>query len=79
MSRFRKMTLALAAASLALAACGEKAQTATPAHKKADKPAYEGAPGDPFVAKGWTQGDKASWTSQIRERNQKQNEYNRAP
>jgi len=60
-----------------LAACGEKAQTVGASHKKSDAPAYQGAPGDPFVVKGWTPGDKTSWQNQIHERNQNQNEYNR--
>ncbi len=69
----------LALAGVLLAACGEKAQTATASHKKPDAPAYQGAPDDPFVVKGWTAGDKTSWQNQIRERNQLQNEYNRTP
>ncbi len=79
MNRARFLTVLLAAGGLALAACGEKPQTATAAHKKSDAPAYQGAPDDPFVAKGWTQGDKTSWQNQIRQRNQNQNEYNRTP
>ena len=75
----RLLMILLAAGSTALAACGERPQTSTAAHKKSDAPAYEGAPGDPFVAKGWTPGDKASWQNQIHERNQNQNEYNRTP
>ncbi|KJK25695.1 lipoprotein [Burkholderiaceae bacterium 16] len=75
----RLLLILLAAGSTALAACGERPQTATATHKKSDAPAYEGAPGDPFVAKGWTQGDKTSWQNQIHERNQNQNEYNRTP
>lgn len=75
----RLLLILLAAASTALAACGERPQTATAAHKKTDAPAYEGAPGDPFVVKGWTPGDKTSWQNQIHERNQYQNEYNRTP
>ncbi|AJG20622.1 hypothetical protein [Cupriavidus basilensis] len=75
----RLLLILLAAGCTALAACGERAQTATAAHKKSDAPAYEGAPGDPFVAKGWTPGDKTSWQNQIRERNQYQNEYKRTP
>ncbi|EHP40456.1 putative exported lipoprotein [Cupriavidus basilensis OR16] len=75
----RLLLILLAAGSAALAACGERPQTATAAHKKSDAPAYEGAPGDPFVVKGWTPGDKTSWQNQIRERNQNQNEYKRTP
>ncbi|WER45227.1 hypothetical protein CupriaWKF_13060 [Cupriavidus sp. WKF15] len=73
------MAAMLAVASLLLAGCGEKAQTATASHKKSDAPAYQGAPDDPFVVKGWTAGDKTTWDNQIRQRNQLQNEYNRTP
>ena len=31
-----------------------------------------------FMTKGWTPGDKASWTEAINKRNQKQSEYSRA-
>ncbi|ARU24025.1 hypothetical protein [Ralstonia pseudosolanacearum] len=70
------VTLALA---LALAGCGERAQTAFASHRKDDAPAYKGAEGDPFMAKDWTPGDRTSWENQIRARGQYQNEYNRTP
>lgn len=70
------LILAVTAAAL-LAACGEKPQTTTASHRKSDAPAWKGAPDDPFVAQGWTQGDQNSWRKQIRERNQRQNEYTR--
>ncbi len=73
------MVAMLAVAGVLLAACGERPQTATASHKKSDAPAYQGAPDDPFVVKGWTAGDKTSWENQIRQRNQLQNEYNRTP
>lgn len=73
----RVMLTLLAATAALLAGCGEKPQTTTASTKKSDAPAWKGAPDDPFVAQGWTQGDKASWQKQIRERNQKQNEYTR--
>lgn len=72
-----KLALILAAASLMLAACSERPQTATPSHKRSDSIAWKGAPDDPFVAAGWTPGDETSWRNQIRQRNQLQNEYNR--
>ncbi|CAG2149061.1 hypothetical protein [Cupriavidus numazuensis] len=78
MTRIAMMAV-LAAAGVLLAACGEKAQTATASHKKSDAAAWQGAPDDPFVVKGWTVGDKTSWQNQIRQRNQLQNEYNRTP
>ena len=60
-----------------LAACGEKPQTIGASHRKSNAQAYQGAPDDPFVVKGWTPGDKTSWQNQIHQRNQNQNEYNR--
>lgn len=76
MNRVRVVAL-LSLCGVLLAACGEKPQTIGPSHRKADAQAYQGAPDDPFVAKGWKQGDKTSWGNQIRQRNQLQNEYNR--
>ncbi|QEZ47571.1 hypothetical protein [Cupriavidus oxalaticus] len=76
MSRACAITLLTLCGAL-LAACGEKPQTINQSHRKADAQAYHGAPDDPFVAKGWTAGDKTSWDNQIRQRNQYQNEYNR--
>jgi hypothetical protein len=60
----------------ALAACGEKAQTAS--GRKSDVPAWQGAPDSSSVAGGWKAGDEASWAAQIRNRTQGQNEYSRA-
>ncbi|CAG2156798.1 hypothetical protein LMG19282_05309 [Cupriavidus campinensis] len=76
MTRAALIVSMLAAAAL-LAACSEKPQTVSSTHKKSDSVAWQGAPGDPFVAKGWTAGDKDSWQRQIHQRNQYQNEYNR--
>ena len=59
----------------ALAACGEKAQTAGTA-KKADTQAFEGAQ-TPYAAAGWKAGDRVSWEEQMRARAQNQNEYTR--
>ena len=68
------------AAALALAACGEKAQTAGDAHaKKADAKAWEGAQNGAYTAGGWKAGDKDSWEAQMKARAQRgQNEYSRA-
>lgn len=62
-----------------LAGCGERQQSAFASHRKDDAPAYTGAPGDPFMAKNWTPGDRTSWQNQIRARGQYQNEYNKTP
>lgn len=70
-----RTTLALISV-LALAACGEPSQElhSSNAH---GKPEYDGT-GSHFVAPGWTQGDKASWTSEMKARTQRgQNEYNK--
>ena len=62
------------ASVLALAACGEKPQTAS--HRKSDAVASQGA--DPaYTAGNWKAGDAAAWEAQIKRRNQGQNEYSR--
>ncbi|MEY4644883.1 MAG: hypothetical protein ACO3AC_11455 [Hylemonella sp.] len=67
--------LIVAAAASLLVACGEKPQTATGA--RSDAPAYTGT-GKPYAEKGWKQGDKASWESQLKARGANgQNEYQR--
>lgn len=58
-----------------LSACGEKPQALQTS--KRDASAYTGT-GKAFTNKGWTQGDKASWESQLKARNQYgQNDYTR--
>ncbi|RJG07460.1 hypothetical protein D3870_16970 [Noviherbaspirillum cavernae] len=73
LSSLRFLLLAMAAASVI--GCGEidQAQSASNTNR-GDTPAWKGAK-DPFVAKGWTPGDKASWESQMRTRSLNQNEY----
>jgi hypothetical protein len=71
--RVLSMTLA-GAVCLALAACGEKPQTASA--RKADTKASDG-PGGAYTAPGWKPGDAASWEQQMRTRSQGQNEYSR--
>ncbi|HEX5286310.1 MAG TPA: hypothetical protein VFW43_05260 [Polaromonas sp.] len=70
------MRLAIATAALmALAACGEKPQTA--AGVKSDAPAFQGAD-NKFVAPGWKSGDKTSWEQGLKARAQNtQNEYSK--
>ena len=65
--------LIIAAAVLALAACGEKPQTANGV--KSDTAAFQGT-GLPYVAPGWKPGDRNSWEQQLKTRAQNtQNEY----
>jgi hypothetical protein len=68
---------AIAAATVALAGCGEKKQTMTGAGKKSDPaPWVVGNGANPaFTAAGWKAGDKAAWEEQMRQRNQAQNDY----
>ena len=62
---------------LALAACGERPQTATGSNK--DTASYQGT-GSNFVQQGWTPGDKTSWEQHLRARQQRgQNDYSRMP
>lgn len=59
----------------ALSACGEKPQALQTSKK--DVAAYAGT-GKAFANPGWKQGDKASWESQLKARNQYgQNDYTR--
>ena len=61
---------------LALGGCSEIDQSLSTSSSKADAHAYEGAH-NPYMVKGWTAGDKASWESQMRTRSLTQNEHNR--
>jgi len=64
-----------AAVCIGLAACGDKPQALETSTK--DSTAYSGT-GKAYVNPGWTQGDKASWESQLKARNQYgQNDYTR--
>ncbi len=73
-----KRILIVAMLAAGLSACGEKAQTVQPAMKKSDGKSWDGAQ-NAYVAEGWKAGDKASWETQMHQRAQSQNEYNRAP
>ena len=66
--------LALAALLAMLAGCSEKPQTA--GLRGHDAPGWTGAQ-PPFNTPGWTPGDKSAWQEQLRQRNRKQNEYER--
>jgi len=66
--------LIAAVALLGLAACTEPSQERQQS-SSISKPLYEGT-GSNFTAKGWTQGDKASWQRELKTRTQRgQNEY----
>ena len=72
------LTLTLAAALVALAGCGEPAQTISSGRISDAKP-WEGAgSADPYAAAGWKAGDAEAWHSQIRSRMLNQNEYSRS-
>ena len=70
-----KVVLIAVGLSLALAACGERAQSG-PSMRKSDTPPWDAAQ-DPFVVPGWKSGNEASWESQMRDRAAEQNEYSR--
>jgi hypothetical protein len=66
----------VAAALVALAACGKREQTVS--QKKTDAKAWQG--GDSaYSAAGWKAGDQKAWEEQLRTRAQGQNDYARAP
>jgi len=64
--------------ALALTACGEKPQDQ--AGIRSDKPAQVGTGVAAFTQAGWTAGDKASWSNQLKARaNYGMNDHQRAP
>ncbi len=76
--------LAISGAALvvlaALSGCGEREQVILyqqgKYQGKPDSKPWESAPGDSlYTSSKWTKGDKSSWESAIRSRNQSQNEY----
>ena len=73
----RATALLLSCAALALVACGERTAGAA---KKSDTPAFQGSTGaSAYSVSGWKSGDQNAWEQQMRNRNQGQNEYSRAP
>ena len=60
--------------AFALAACGEKAQTASSEAKKTDVPGWKGG-NAAYNAPGWVASDQAAWEAQLRARAQAQNDY----
>jgi hypothetical protein len=74
MKRTVTVIAASALLSVALSACGERAQTAS--HRKADGLSSDG-PASPYTAGVWKAGDPVAWDAQMRNRAQGQNEYSR--
>jgi hypothetical protein len=79
MTPLRTLTTACVLLSaFALSACGETPQNASAAGVKADRPVYQGVGDSPFVASGWTAGDRTSWQAELKARAQYgQNDYTR--
>jgi len=70
--------IALAAAVLALGACGETPQDLTGRGVKQDGAPYAGVGSSQYAQAGWKVGDKASWEQQLKARVQYgQNDYTR--
>lgn len=70
--------IALAAAALALVACGETPQDLTGQGVKQDDAPYAGVGSSQYAQAGWKVGDKASWEQQLKARAQYgQNDYTR--
>src|SRR5688500_18891794 len=69
-----RLTLVLLSVMM-LSACGDKdqPQAASTSSKFDGKPWQDTK--NPYVVKGWSPGDKASWEGQLRTRAQVQNEY----
>ena len=75
MKRSHRLFLALASA-LVLGGCGDRVQTiGTGESRHADSNAWDVGSSDPYVASGWSPGDKASWEDHLRRRTQMQNDY----
>ncbi len=75
MKRLQFILLVVASASV-LGACGDRTQTIGVSNsKQADGNAWDVSSNDPYVASGWTSGDRASWEDHLRRRTQMQNDY----
>ena len=71
-----KTAFMILAATLTLAACGDKQQTAATPGK--DTAPYVGTGVAAFTQSGWKAGDKAGWEQQLKARMQNsQNDYSR--
>ncbi|MGQ3001170.1 MAG: hypothetical protein ACT6UH_12115 [Hydrogenophaga sp.] len=77
MRRFA-LTTTVAAALLALTACGEKPQEMNAAGVKQDNAPYQGVGSSQYANTNWKAGDKTSWEQQLKTRAQYgQNDYTR--
>ena len=75
MKRLHRFLLVIAGA-FALSACGDRDQTIGVSNsKQADGNAWDVSSNDPYVASGWTLGDRGSWEDHLRRRTQMQNDY----
>ncbi|MDB5728760.1 MAG: hypothetical protein JWR25_975 [Noviherbaspirillum sp.] len=63
-------------ALLTLSACGEVDQAKTADRHLPDVAPWKGAKNS-YVVQGWTPGDQRTWETQLRARQQAQNEYGR--
>ena len=69
--------VAMLIGALGLAGCTERPQEGAKSAKRADAQAWQGG-GDPaFMAGDWRSGDRSAWESQLKARNEMQNEYAR--
>lgn len=68
--------IAMTAALLLLAACSDKEQSISSSYKP-DQKAWQATAGSPYNAAGYKAGEKAAWDTQMRDRAQAQNEYNK--
>ena len=78
MSQRFTLSIAAAALTLGLAACGDQPQEMNAAGVKQDPAPYTGVGKSQYVQNGWNAGDKTSWEQQIKARTQYgQNDYTR--
>ncbi len=78
MSQRFTLSIAAAALTLGLAACGDQPQEMNGAGVKQDAAPYSGVGKSQYVQSGWSTGDKASWEQQLKTRAQYgQNDYTR--
>ena len=77
----RTLTIAaLAAAAMALSACGDQPQAMNGSGVKQDGAPYQGVGSSQYAQGGWKAGDRTSWEQQLKARAQYgQNDYTRMP